>query len=35
MFFKLTNSLVNFQAMINNLLRNIIETKNIVILVII
>ena len=33
MFFGLTNSLVTFQAMMNNLLRNMIEAKNIVALV--
>ena len=35
MFFGLTNSLVTFQAMMNNLLRNMIEAKDIVALVII
>jgi len=34
-FFGLTNSLVTFQAMMNNLLRNMIEAKDIVALVII
>ena len=33
MFFGLTNSLVTFQAMMNNLLRNMIEAKDIVALV--
>ena len=35
MFFGLTNSLVTFQTMMNNLLRNMIEAKDIVALVII
>jgi len=29
MFFSLTNSLVTFQAMINNILRDLIDTRNV------